>query len=53
MVFISHDLAVVGQLAHTIVVLKDGDVVETGPAHQVLTWPEPEYTRELLASSVG
>lgn len=53
MVFISHDLAVVGQLAHTIVVLKDGDVVETGPAHQVLTWPEHEYTRELLASSVG
>ena len=50
MIFISHDLAVVRQLAHTIVVLKDGEVVERGPAAQVYANPSHPYTRELLAA---
>lgn len=53
MVFISHDLAVVGQLAHTLVVLKDGVVVERGEAAHVLSHPEHPYTQELLAASIA
>jgi peptide/nickel transport system ATP-binding protein len=50
MLFISHDLAVEGQVASRIAVMQAGRVVETGPAHQVLTRPEHAYTRGLLAA---
>ena len=40
MLFISHDLAVIGRLADRVVVMRDGAVVEQGPAQQVLTAPE-------------
>ncbi|MGO2861575.1 MAG: dipeptide ABC transporter ATP-binding protein [Brevibacterium sp.] len=49
--FISHDLAVVEQLASTVVVLKDGAIVEQGPSRQVLTDPKQAYTRELIESA--
>jgi peptide/nickel transport system ATP-binding protein len=48
--FISHDLAVIGELAERIVVMRAGEVVETGGARQVLALPEHEYTRELVAA---
>jgi peptide/nickel transport system ATP-binding protein len=48
--FISHDLAVVGELAERIVVMRAGEVVETGPARQVLAAPAQAYTRELVAA---
>ncbi|MDE3061560.1 MAG: ABC transporter ATP-binding protein [Acidobacteriota bacterium] len=50
MLFISHDLAVVGEVAHRIAVMRGGEVVETGATHRVLTAPEHEYTRSLLAA---
>ena len=50
MLFISHDLAVVGQVAHRIAVMRRGEVVEEGAAVQVLTAPRHEYTRSLLAA---
>ena len=46
--FISHDLAVVGQLADRGVVMRDGDVVEQGEAQRVLRAPTADYTRALL-----
>ena len=52
-VLVSHDLAVVAQLAHHIAVLKDGAVVEQGPATQVLRHPREAYTRELLDAVPG
>ena len=53
-VFISHDLAVVRALAHDVLVLKHGQVVERGEAARVLSLPAHAYTRELLsASSLG
>ena len=50
MLFISHDLAVVGQVASRIAVMRAGQVVETGPATRLLTAPENTYTRSLLAA---
>jgi peptide/nickel transport system ATP-binding protein len=50
MLFISHDLAVVGQVAGRVAVMRGGSIVETGPVNRVLTRPEHEYTRKLLAA---
>ena len=50
MLFISHDLAVVGQVAGRVAVMRSGEVVETGPAQRILTAPEHPYTRSLLAA---
>ena len=47
-VFISHDLAVVHHVADRVAVLRDGQVVETGPADRVFARPEHDYTRRLL-----
>jgi peptide/nickel transport system ATP-binding protein len=50
MLFISHDLAVVGQVASRVAVMRKGEVVETGPCARLLTAPEHAYTRSLLAA---
>jgi peptide/nickel transport system ATP-binding protein len=50
MLFISHDLAVVGQIADRILVMRHGRIVEHGISHQILTAPRHDYTRQLLAS---
>jgi peptide/nickel transport system ATP-binding protein len=50
MLFISHDLAVVGQVAGRVAVMRGGEVVETGPAERLLTRPAHAYTRSLLAA---
>jgi peptide/nickel transport system ATP-binding protein len=50
MLFISHDLAVVGEVASRVAVMRAGQVVETGPSARMLTAPEHAYTRSLLAA---
>ena len=48
--FITHNFGVVEYLAHDIAVMKNGKLVEAGPAERVLFHPEHEYTRTLLAA---
>ncbi|UZK03816.1 ABC transporter ATP-binding protein [Venatoribacter cucullus] len=48
--FITHDLSIIPQIAHRVAVMKDGRIVEQGPAATIMTAAENTYTRELLAS---
>jgi microcin C transport system ATP-binding protein len=50
-VFISHDLRVVRALAHSVVVMQNGDVVEAGDSRAIFERPETDYTRTLLAAA--
>ena len=47
---ITHDVAVVNAMAHEVIVLKDGRVVESGPVARVLGAPQHPYTQRLLAA---
>jgi len=48
-IYITHDLAVVAQIADEIMVLRHGRMVEHGPATQILQNPQQDYTRRLVA----
>ncbi|XBW08208.1 dipeptide/oligopeptide/nickel ABC transporter permease/ATP-binding protein [Scrofimicrobium sp. R131] len=50
MIFVSHDLALVAEVAHSVTVMYAGQVVEQGPIRQILIDPRHEYTRGLLGS---
>ncbi|MBM3511917.1 MAG: ABC transporter ATP-binding protein [Alphaproteobacteria bacterium] len=49
--FISHDLKVVRALASEVIVMRDGKVVELGPAESIFTAPRAPYTRALMAAA--
>nr|WP_314145732.1 ABC transporter ATP-binding protein [uncultured Rhodococcus sp.] len=51
--FISHDLAVVDRVAHRVVVLRNGAIVEEGTPWKILRSPEADYTKKLLAAIPG
>lgn len=52
MILISHDIGVVAGLADDIIVMRSGAVVESAPANTLLTHPQEDYTRALIAASV-
>ena len=48
--FVSHDLNVVRLLCDRVIVMKTGKIVEEGMTEKVLSSPEAQYTRDLLAA---
>jgi microcin C transport system ATP-binding protein len=52
-IFISHDLRVVRALSHKVIVMKQGDVVESGDTDSLFDNPRHEYTRELMRAAFG
>jgi len=49
--FISHDLKVVRAMSHKVMVMKQGDVIESGSAQDLFENPQTEYTRALIAAA--
>jgi microcin C transport system ATP-binding protein len=49
--FISHDLKVIRAMSHKVIVMKQGDVVEYGPAQEIFDAPQTDYTRTLMAAA--
>ncbi|MCB1399598.1 MAG: ATP-binding cassette domain-containing protein, partial [Rhodobacteraceae bacterium] len=52
-IFISHDLRVVRAMAHKVLVMKRGDIVEAGPAAQIFGAPQTDYTCTLMRAALG
>ncbi len=52
-VLVSHDLSVVANFAHEVLVLRNGRVIEQGSVEQIFDRPASEYTRELIAAIPG
>jgi microcin C transport system ATP-binding protein len=51
--FISHDLRVVRAMAHDLIVMKNGQVVESGPANDIFANPRQDYTKALLEAALN
>ncbi|MCY4651017.1 MAG: dipeptide/oligopeptide/nickel ABC transporter permease/ATP-binding protein [bacterium] len=52
-IIVSHDLALVSETCSSLIVMRDGDVVEAGPTDRVVSDPRDPYTRMLLSSAHG
>ena len=52
-VFISHDLRVIRAMAHRVLVMQNGNVVESGLCEAVFTAPQSDYTKALMAAAFG
>lgn len=51
--FVSHDIALVSNICNRLIVMKDGKVVERGETSEIINHPKNEYTKCLIAASLG
>ena len=51
-IFISHDMNAVRAMSHQIIVMKDGKIVESGPAGNIFENPHHKYTKQLIRASI-
>jgi microcin C transport system ATP-binding protein len=51
-IFITHDLRVMRAIAHDIMVMKDGEIIEHGHTRQIFTHPKHEYTKRLIEAAL-
>ena len=49
---ITHDVAVIRAMAHHVIVMRDAQIVESGPMHRIFSAPQHEYTRTLLEADL-
>jgi microcin C transport system ATP-binding protein len=49
--FISHDLKVIRALANDVIVMRNGKIVEYGPAQQIFEQPQSDYTKALISAA--
>ena len=49
-VLVTHDIDVVRAMAHRVMVMREGRVVEAGPIDEVMSRPQSDYTRELMSA---
>ena len=51
LLFISHDISLVRDIADTVIIMKDGQIVEAGAASRIFVQPETAYTRQLMQAA--
>jgi peptide/nickel transport system ATP-binding protein len=51
-IFVTHDLGVVADICDRVVVMRDGEIIETGTVTELFAHPREDYTRELIAASL-
>ncbi|MFN3605727.1 MAG: ABC transporter ATP-binding protein [Cypionkella sp.] len=52
-IFVSHDLRVVRAMSHKVIVMREGDIIESGSAEQIFSAPQTDYTRALMQAAFG
>ncbi|OYW58897.1 MAG: microcin ABC transporter ATP-binding protein, partial [Rhodobacterales bacterium 12-65-15] len=52
-IFISHDLRVIRAMSHQVMVMRNGDVVESGACEAIFARPQSDYTKALMAAAFG
>ena len=48
--FITHDMAVIAEMADDVIVMFEGKIVEEGPVHDIFHKPEHDYTKKLIGA---
>lgn len=53
MFFISHDIVLVQELCQRLLIMRSGAIIESGTAHEIITAPQQEYTKNLIGAALN